>query len=131
MKKLIWFLFAGGTGFVIDAGLTQGLILAGLSPFAARIPAILSAMAFTWFINRTFTFGRSQHSLVAEGFRYWAVGLTSALLNYALYSLLIHRLPMLQPVVAVVFASLGAMAYTYFGYSRFVFRHRRTDSESR
>ncbi|MCO5732740.1 GtrA family protein [Rhizobium sp. SSA_523] len=131
MKRLIWFLFAGGCGFLIDAGLTEGLILLGMSPFAARIPAISAAMAFTFFINRTFTFGRSGHSLVAEGVRYWAVGMTSALLNYCVYSLLIHRLPLLQPVVAVALGSFAATAYSYFGYSRFVFRHRRGDAKRR
>lgn len=130
MKKLIRFLIAGGFGFVIDAGLTYLLITkAGFSPFAARIPAILCAMGFTWAFNRTFTFEPSPHSLAKEGFRYWAVGVTSALLNYAIYSLLIHRLPMLQPVAAVVLSSMAATAYSFFGYSRFVFRHRRSEDE--
>jgi putative flippase GtrA len=73
-------------------------------------------------VNRSRTFGPSSRSLAVEGFRYWAVGITSALLNYAIYSTLIYRAPQLQPVVAIVFASLAAMAYSYFGYSRFVFR---------
>ncbi len=124
MKRLFWFVVAGGSGFLIDAGLTQLLILAGLGPFLARIPAIMTAMAFTWFINRSRTFGKSSHSLAQEGFRYWVVGVTSALLNYAIYSALMYNAPFLQPVVAIVAASLGAMAYSYFGYSRFVFRHR-------
>jgi putative flippase GtrA len=123
MKRLFWFVVAGGSGFLVDAVLTHLLItVIGLSPFAARVPAIMAAMAWTWFINRNRTFGRSRHSLAAEGFRYWAVGVTSALLNYAVYSLLLYRAPFLQPVVAIVFASLAAMLYSFFGYSRFVFR---------
>lgn len=125
MKRLAWFFLAGGGGFVIDAGLTHLLILAGLSPFAARVPAIMLAMIFTWWINRQRTFGKSDRSLVAEGFRYWAVGITSALVSYAVYSALIYRAPMLQPVVAVICGSAAAMGYSYFGYSRFVFRHHR------
>lgn len=123
MKRLFWFLLAGGGGFIIDAGLTHVLITAAhVSPFHARIPAILCAMAFTWFINRSRTFGPSRHSLAVEGFRYWAVGITSALLNYAVYSALIYHLPMLQPLVAVVLSSASATLYSFFGYSRFVFR---------
>jgi len=125
MKRLFWFLVAGGCGFLIDAGLTHLLILAGAGPFLARIPAIMAAMAFTWFVNRNRTFGKSQHSLAVEGFRYWAVGITSALLNYAVYSVLIYRAPFLQPIIAIVAASLAATAYSFFGYSRFVFRHNR------
>nr|CAD6427378.1 GtrA family protein [Rhizobium sp. Q54] len=122
MKKLAWFIVSGGTGFAVDAGVTQLLLwFTSIGPFAARVPAIMTAMAVTWFLNRSFTFGRSSSSLAAEGFRYWAVGITAALLNYAVYSTLIARLPV-QPVAAIVFASLAAMAYSFFGYSRFVFR---------
>lgn len=124
MKRLFWFLVAGAGGFVIDAGLTHFLIgYFGHSPFFARIPAIMSAMAFTWLINRKRTFGPSPHSLAVEGFRYWAVGITSALLNYSVYSALMYREPMLQPIVAIIASSLAAVAYSFFGYSRFVFRH--------
>lgn len=122
MKRLFWFLAAGSGGFLIDAGLTHVLVeLAGVSPFAARIPAIMAAMSFTWLINRSRTFEKSRHSLAVEGFRYWTVGVTSALLNYALYAALIYRAPLLQPIVAVMAASAGATAYSFFGYSRFVF----------
>jgi putative flippase GtrA len=126
VKRIFWFLLSGGCGFVIDAGLTHVLIVdLGASAFAARIPAIMAAMAFTFFINRSFTFGRSHRSVVQEGFRYWAVGVTSAVLNYAIYSLLMHSAPILQPIVAVTLSSMAATGYSFFGYSRFVFRHQR------
>jgi putative flippase GtrA len=122
MKRLFWFLAAGSGGFLIDAGLTHVLVeLAGASPFAARIPAIMAAMSFTWLINRSRTFEKSRHSLAVEGFRYWTVGVTSALLNYALYAALMYRAPLVQPIAAVMAASAGATAYSFFGYSRFVF----------
>lgn len=122
MKKLAWFVLAGGTGFAIDAGVTHLLLsLTSIGPFAARVPAIMAAMSATWFLNRSFTFGRSSSSLAAEGFRYWAIGITAAFLNYAVYSAILYRLP-IQPMAAIVFASLAAMTYSFFGYSRFVFR---------
>lgn len=79
-------------------------------------------MAATWVFNRTFTFDRSTHSLAVEGFRYGSVGLTSALVNYALYSMLLLTLPALQPLAALVFATAASMFFSFFGYSRFVFR---------
>jgi len=122
MKRLAWFVLSGGTGFAIDAGLTHlCLSMTPAGPLAARIPAIMAAMAATWFLNRNFTFGRSSAPLAVEGFRYWAVGVTAALLNYGIYAAIISRLPV-QPLAAIVFASLAAMAYSFFGYSRFVFR---------
>ncbi|HEX5934604.1 MAG TPA: GtrA family protein [Pseudorhizobium sp.] len=122
MKRLVWFVVVGGTGFAIDAGLTHLLIaFTAVGPIAARIPAITAAMAVTWLLNRTLTFGRSSSSLVVEGLRYWAVGVTAALLNYAVYTTLIYRLPV-QPLAAIIFASLAAMTYSFLGYSRFAFR---------
>ena len=123
MKRLLWFLIAGCSGFLIDAGITLALIAwTPAGPYIARAIAIFVAMGFTWFLNRNYTFGRSSNSLAVEGIRYWAVGITAALVNYVVYSALLYRAPVLQPLVAIVFASLAGMAYSFFGYSRFVFR---------
>lgn len=125
MKKLIRFGIAGGLGFLIDAGVLALLLhLTPLGPFVARVIAIALAMLATWLFNRTFTFDRSPHSLAAEGFRYGSVGITSALVNYALYAALLIALPALQPLAALVFASAAAMFFSFFGYSRFVFREK-------
>lgn len=125
IKRISWFLIAGGCAFLIDIGLTYFLYRSlDQSPFLARIAGIAGAIGFTWLVNRTRTFGPSPHSLAVEGFRYWAVGITSALINYAIYSTLIARAP-IQPAAAIVFSSAAATLYSFFGYSRFVFRHKR------
>ncbi len=64
------FLTVGGLGFLIDAGLTLGLIHLGLSPLLARPPAILAAMVFTWLANR-------QHTFQVEKERSWSEALRS------------------------------------------------------
>ncbi|MDL2404776.1 GtrA family protein [Rhizobium calliandrae] len=126
MKKLFRFLIAGGIGFVVDAGVLHLLLwLTPFGPFVGRAISIPSALLATWFLNRTFTFGRSDRSLAAEGFRYGSVGLTSALLNYALFSSLLVSEPTLKPIIALTLASAAATAFSFFGYSRFVFRHRQ------
>ena len=125
MKKLARFVVAGGLGFAVDAGVTLGfLALTPLGPFIARLLAMTMALGFTWYINRTFTFGRSHRPLVEEGFLYGFIGIVSALVNYGIYALLLLRNPMIQPIFALVIASLAAMALSFFGYSRFVFRSK-------
>ena len=125
MKKLIRFAVAGGLGFIVDASVLAALLhLTPLGPFIARLFAIAFAMATTWAFNRTFTFGRSGRSLVVEGFRYGSVGVTAALVNYALYSALLLSLPALQPLAAMVLATAASMFFSFFGYSRFVFREK-------
>ncbi len=123
MKKLVRFAIAGGLGFIVDAGVLALLLqVTPLGPFIARLFAIALAMATTWAFNRTFTFDRSGRSLAAEGFRYGSVGVTAALVNYGLYSALLLSLPALQPLVAMVLATAASMFFSFFGYSRFVFR---------
>ncbi len=123
MKRFGWFLVAGTIGFAADAGMLALLLHLGwLGPFAARIVAIAFAMAVTWSFNRGVTFGRSRFPLLLEGARYGSVGLISALLNYGVYALLLLAVPGLPPLVALVAASLVAMAFSWAGYSRFVFQ---------
>jgi putative flippase GtrA len=123
MKKLLRFGIAGGIGFLVDAGVLSLLLqTTPLGPFLARLVAIALAMATTWVFNRTFTFDRSGHSLAVEGFRYGSVGVTAALVNYGLYSSLLLTLPDLQPITAMVLATAASVLFSFFGYSRFVFR---------
>ena len=123
MKKLFWFAFAGGIGFVVDAGLLMLLLhFTPMGPFWARAISIPSAMMATWLLNRSFTFEKSGQSLAVEGFRYGSVGIVSALINYGLYSGLLISIPILRPTFALVMASAGATLFSFFGYSRFVFR---------
>ncbi|MDI7864547.1 GtrA family protein [Rhizobiaceae bacterium n13] len=123
MRRIVSFVLAGGCGFAVDAAVLSLLVaFTPFGPFAARAIAIAVAMAATWGLNRTFTFGRSGRTLADEGVRYGSVGLLSALLNYALYAALLLSIPQLRPLPALAMASLAAMAFSFFGYARFVFR---------
>ncbi|MDQ0455542.1 GtrA family protein [Rhizobium paknamense] len=123
MKRLIRFGMVGFLGFIVDAGTLLLLLkVTPLGPLLARAIAIALALFVTWQCNRVFTFGASKRSLVVEGFRYGSVGLVSALINYTLYCGLLLSLPLLQPLAALVLASAAATTFSFFGYSRFVFR---------
>lgn len=123
MKRFGLFVVAGSIGFLADAGMLALLLhVTALGPFVARIVAVLFALSVTWAFNRAVTFGRSRFPLLLEGARYGSVGLLSALLNYAVYAGLLLALPWLNPLAALVVASLAAMAFSWAGYSRFVFQ---------
>ncbi len=126
-RRLLAFGIAGTSGFLTDAGSLHLMITyTPLGPYMARVLSIALAMAVTWQINRNFTFERSGRTAVDEGVRYTFVGILGAVLNYAVYATLIYTMPLLQPVAAVVAASLAAMVFSYFGYSRFVFRNGKS-----
>lgn len=123
MKKLARFGIVGTIGFLVDGSVLWLLLeTTPLGPFLARAIAIAVALVATWYLNRSFTFGASRRSIAVEGFRYGSVGITSAMVNYLIYSGLLLSLPILQPLAALVIASIAAMAFSFFGYSRFVFR---------
>ena len=122
MRRILLFAVVGGAGFLVDAGVLALLLhVSPLGPFSARIVAIAAAMLVTFWLNRTFTFGRSDRGLAAEGTRYGGVGVSAALFNYAVYSVILLVFPAVWPVLAVAIASLAAMIWSFLGYSRFVF----------
>jgi nitrate reductase gamma subunit len=51
-----------------------------------------------------------------------AILLIAAILNYGLYATLMTVLPSLQPLAAMVLASVSTLCFAIFGYIRFAFR---------
>ncbi|MEW7007185.1 MULTISPECIES: GtrA family protein [unclassified Lentilitoribacter] len=130
MRKLFFFGIAGSIGFIVDAGVLILLLhFTPLDPFSARIFAIAAAMFCTWMINRNFTFQKGGRSVAKEGMRYGSVGITSALINYTVYSGLLIQFSELRPVFAVVIASAVATIWSYVGYSKFVFAAPKNSPE--
>ena len=121
-ERFVRFAIVGGAGFVIDAGLLALLHhAAGLDPFSARLASICVAAFSTWRLNRAVTFGASRASQTAEGLRYATVAGLTATLNYLIYALTLVLWRELPPIAAAIGATLAAMAFSYLGYSRFVF----------
>lgn len=121
---LVRFLLVGGIGFVVDAGLVYLLTSHGTPPVAARVPAISAAILTTWLLNRSFTFRVSARRSRAELARYIIVALSSAALNFGLYSVL--TLLGVAPVAAVALATAALLLYSFVGYRRFAFNAGRT-----
>lgn len=115
----IRFLLVGGAGFCIDAGLTFLLIQLNLAPWLARIPAIFSAMLFTWLANRCFTYQVEHSRSIREGGRYMLVALSMALINYLIYLVLVSY--GLWPMLAVTLATACQTILSFHAYRYFVF----------
>lgn len=117
--RVFRFLLVGSIGFLVDSGLTLGLIALGFSPLLARPPAILVAMVFTWLANRHVTFAVGNKRSVSEAARYSVVALLAAMANYLIYSALIALA--LPPLPAIVIATGIAAVFSYYGYKNFAF----------
>lgn len=136
IERVFKFAFTGGVGFTVDVGmLSVFTIVFDVNPYVARVFAILIAMTVTWLINRRFTFKvhdkvTDARDLVAEGGRYGLVAVGAALVNYGVYAATLYAMPDvligsedLSPPIAAVVGSGVAMFFSYYGYSRFAFRH--------
>ena len=122
LKRLFRFALVGGIGFIVDVGLTLGLIHQGADPYSSRILGLALAMLTTWRLNRALTFGPSDTTQASEGVRYFVVAILTALLNYLIYAGLLLSISGMMPVFAVVLATGVSMIASYLGYSRFAFR---------
>ncbi|MBL1264980.1 GtrA family protein [Methylomicrobium sp. RS1] len=113
------FLFVGGIGFVIDAGITYLLIQQKVAPWGARVPAIILAMTFTWLANRYFTYQVNKPHSASEAVRYGIVSLSMASVNYLVYLLLVHY--GVWPVASVTLATAFQTIISFNVYRYFVF----------
>jgi putative flippase GtrA len=114
------FVVVGVIGFIVDGGGTWLLVHLGVPPVAARVGPLLSAIVVTWLLNRRLTFKIERPKSRAELVRYATVALSSAAMNFALYSALV--LLGVYPILAVAVATLVLLLYSFFAYRRMVFR---------
>ena len=117
------FLFTGGSGFVIDAGITTGLIhFAGLDPFSSRLIGIAVAMVFAWAMHRRVTFNVAAPPSVGEFARFVGVAGSANALNYGIYALILLVWPQTWPLAALVVSTAIAACASYAGFRFGVFR---------
>jgi len=121
-KQLPRFVVVGGLGFLVDIGITLLLIGFGVDALIARVIAIAFAMLTTWRLNRAFTFGASNTSQTREGMRYFAVAISIAIVNYAIYASLLVAIPSMSPAIAITISVGFATVLSFFGYRSFAFK---------
>jgi putative flippase GtrA len=122
LTRFLRFLVIGMIGFLADAGMLGALLVATpLGVHAARLVSIAFALLVTWQLNRLVTFGPSSRPVAVEGVRYGGVGIASSAVNYLAFSALLLALPGTPVLVALVFASIVALGFSFLGYSRLVF----------
>ena len=127
IRTLGLFVIVGSIGFMLDAGVTEGLVADGFHPLVARLAAVAVAMPATFFLNRRFTFpsrAKGQDRLMEFG-RYVVANGATLGANYGVYALNLAIAPATRPAVAVAVGSLVAMSLSLVVYARFVFPRRR------
>lgn len=122
-KHWAGFVASGGIAFVTDATVLSILTkLAGMPPLVARLFAIACAMVAGWRAHRWLTFALPTRPTLQEFLGYAAVAWTSAAINYAVFAVILLLRPATAPLIALVGASLVAMAFSYLGMRFGAFR---------
>jgi putative flippase GtrA len=123
--QLLRFSAVGTVGFLVDAGILQGLLTLGLDPYTGRLLSYLAAATTTWVFNRRFTFRiRGGEGLVREWLHYLVANGIGGLLNYATYTvlLLVSDLMRAWPVLAVAVGSGVGLTFNFVANKYVVFR---------
>lgn len=117
------FVLAGLCALATDtAALALLTRVIGLSPFIARPFGIALAMVVSWLINRSVTFATEEPASLTEFAKFAGVSVTSQLVNYAVFALLLVAYPLLMPELALLSACFVSMFVSYTGFRFGVFR---------
>lgn len=136
MRRFGLFFIGGMIGFVVDAGVVQGLVsFFGMDPYFGRLISFSCAATVTWLWNRhtTFADARGQHRWHIEWARWMAAMSGGALVNYGTYALAVWQFPLVHawPALGVAAGSVTGAGVNYLGARHFVFAKPRGGVKTR
>ena len=119
------FLLVGGVGFVVDASILATLVHRyEWGDYTARMVSFPVAVVVTWLLNRRFAFpGGATARRGQEYTRYLGVQTVGSLINFAVYSLCIATIPVMDlwPVLALAVGVMVQIPFNFIGMQKFVF----------
>jgi putative flippase GtrA len=124
-RQFLRFCLVGAAGFVVDAGILQLLIGAGLDRYSGRVLSYLAAATVTWLLNRRYTFvDAAAQPLHRQWAYYVGVNAIGAAVNYLVYAgcLLASSRFYDHPVLAVAAGSAVALLFNFVANRYLVFR---------
>jgi putative flippase GtrA len=122
-RAFLMFAVSGCLALGVDVGvlwLAQPL----LGHYAGRLLSFLSAATFTWWFNRTFTFGSAEARSLAALLKEYATYLSSmalgGVLNYGAYAAAVATVPLIHqhPAMGVALGSLVGMGFNFWSARR-------------
>jgi putative flippase GtrA len=115
----------GVAGFLVDWAVVSIVLHLGASFYLARAISYLCAATSTWFLNRAWTFSRTDQSAWAQWLAFLAANALGGAINYGVSVLLVTfggPVMRLHPGLPVAAGSLAGMCINFALSRRFVFR---------
>lgn len=124
--QLLQFLVVGGLGTVVNLLVLTALLALGLPPRASIALAIFLSMSFNFVLNRRFSFaGARQTSWRRQFVGFVSASSVGALINYAVATFALARVPGLRPQVASLLGIAAGLSFNFLASRYLVFRARR------
>jgi putative flippase GtrA len=130
-KKILHEVFSfasiGIVGFAIEAIVLSILVAQGLDIYLSRAMSFPTALTATWYLNRKHTFDHGKNSrfasLKSEYIGYFLIQVVGALLNLAVFSLVVYLFPQFKliPVIPLAIGAGIAMVFNYSASKYFVY----------
>jgi len=127
MRRLIYFTFVGGVGFLVDGSiLTMLSQYFGLDIYLARLISFSLATMATWVLNRKVVFRQEvdpDQPKSEEYARYFFVQTTGGLVNLLIFTLLIMIEPSLNshPIFPLAVGAIFGLAINFTGVRYWVY----------
>ena len=130
MRKLIYFTFIGGVGFLVDGGLLTLLSQHyGFDIYFARLASFSLATMATWVLNRIIVFRQDvdpNQPKSVEYARYLLVQAAGGCANLAIFTLLIMLAPSLKdhPIIPLAVGAVFGLAINFTGARYWVYSNK-------
>jgi putative flippase GtrA len=122
-RQLGSFVVVGTVCFALNAILVE-LLVKSCGPLYAQVIAFPIVASVAWYLNRRYTFGASDRSVVREWMHYIFANLLGWVANNGVYVLLVFKLPIAarHPAIAVAAGSIAGLAFNFVISRAVVFR---------
>jgi len=123
--QFLRFAVIGAFGFGVDAGVLWLAMDAGMGFHAGRVLSFLTAVSFTWALNRRHSFpSREGASRLHQWLRYVLAMLVGGAVNLSASFAAYHAFELVRtwPILAVAVGSVAGMMVNFFAARQFVFR---------
>ena len=127
IRQVFSFASVGAIGFAIEAIVLTILVAQGVDIYLSRGISFPAALTATWYLNRKHTFDNGRNSrfasLKSEYVTYFLIQGAGALLNLAVFSLVVFLLPQFKliPIMPLAIGAGFAMVFNYSASKYFVY----------
>ncbi|HEX7936727.1 MAG TPA: GtrA family protein [Paraburkholderia sp.] len=122
-RQLGSFVVVGIVCFALNAILVE-LLVRHCGPLYAQVIAFPIVASVAWYLNRRYTFGASDRSVVQEWMHYIFANLLGWVANNGVYVLLVFKLSLAarHPAIAVAAGSIAGLVFNFVISRAVVFR---------